>query len=94
MADTDKLGQAFDRFDAALRQFDAALSRRNQSHARLAAVAAEAEGLKRENAAMKADMKKVTAKADDLAKTGIKAAGKIDTAMSRIRAVLHSNSVE
>ena len=57
-------------------------------------MATEAEGLKRENAAMKADMKKVTAKADDLAKTGIKAAGKIDTAMSRIRAVLHSNSVE
>ena len=94
MADTDKLHQAFERFDLALRQFDAALAKRAQGHARLSAAAAEAETLKRENAAMKADIKKVTAKADDLARTGSKAAGKIDTAMSRIRAVLHSNSTE
>ena len=94
MAETDKLDQAFERFDQALRQFDAALAKRNQNHAKLAATAAEADTLKRENASMKADMKKVTAKADDLAKTGVKAAGKIDTAMSRIRAVLHSNSLE
>lgn len=96
MAETRKLDEAFNRFDAALRQFEAALARHNerktQEVSQEASLEAAAEALRLDRSRLAQELDGVRAKADDLVSTNQKAVGKIDAAMSRIRAVLHSNS--
>jgi hypothetical protein len=90
--ETRKLDQAFDRFESALRQFEAALARQ-QDHIRRDEIArGEAEALRLDRSRLAQELDDVRSRASDLVGTNKKAVGKIDAAMSRIRAVLHSNS--
>jgi DNA anti-recombination protein RmuC len=92
MADIDKLGAAFDRFEGALRQFEAAVSRRSNVSARAAELESETESLRRDQQRLASELNQVRVKAGELVDTSKQAVGKIDAAMSRIRSVLHSNS--
>ena len=92
MADIDKLDEAFGRFDAALRQFEAAAVRQQQLGKRAEDLATEAETLRKDRSKLVHELDLVRSKAGELVDTSKQAAGKIDAAMSRIRAVLHSNS--
>ncbi|MFO1122109.1 MAG: DUF4164 family protein [Hyphomicrobiales bacterium] len=92
MAETEKLDEAFDRFERALRHFEAAVGRTHQTEKRAETLASEAEALRRDRLRLAHELDLVRSKANELADTSKQAAGKIDAAMSRIRAVLHSNS--
>ena len=94
MADTDKLDEAFGRFESALRQFEAAAVRRQQTEQRVLELADEADALRKDRSKLAHELDLVRSKAGELVDTSKQAAGKIDAAMSRIRAVLHSNSGE
>ena len=92
MAGTEKLDEALDRFERALRQFEGAVGRTQQTEKRAETLAGEAEALRRDRARLAHELDLVRSKAGELVDTSKQAAGKIDAAMSRIRAVLHSNS--
>ena len=89
MADTQKLDEAFERFEAALRQFEAALTRKQDTEKRAETLEHEAEALRRDRSKLAHELDLVRSKAGELVDTSKQAAGKIDAAMSRIRAVLH-----
>ena len=91
MADTPKLETAFVRFEAALGQFEAALARRAELEHRAITAQDEAEALRLDRSKLAQELDAVRSKATDLVDTSKKAVNKIDAAMSRIRAVLHSN---
>lgn len=92
MADTRKLDEAISLFDAALRQFEAAVARQNERKSHEESLEAAAEALRLDRSRLAQELDGVRTKANDLVSTNQKAVGKIDAAMSRIRAVLHSNS--
>ena len=92
MSETRKLDEAFSRFDAALSQFEAALTRHNERTGQETLLEATAESLRLDRSRLAQELDGVRAKANDLVSTNQKAVNKIDAAMSRIRAVLHSNS--
>ena len=94
MADTHKLDEAFGRFEKAIKLFEAAQSRQQQQVARIANLADEADALRKDRSKLAHELDLVRSKAGELVDTSKQAAGKIDAAMSRIRAVLHSNSGE
>jgi predicted nucleic acid-binding Zn-ribbon protein len=94
MADANRLDEVFDRFDIALRQFEAALMHRHETAKRAESLAGEADALRKDRAKLAHELDLVRSKASELVDTSKQAAGKIDAAMSRIRAVLHSNSGE
>ncbi len=92
MTSTHKLDEVFDRFDQAVRQFDGALERLLETGKRAETLAHETESLRRDRSKLASELDLVRSKANELVDTSKQAAGKIDAAMSRIRAVLHSNS--
>ncbi|MBM3520206.1 MAG: DUF4164 family protein [Alphaproteobacteria bacterium] len=94
MAETNKLDEVFARFELALRQFEAALAAKRQNVKRTEDLAEEADALRKDRSRLAQELDLVRSKATDLVDTSRMAAGKIDSAMSRIRAVLHSNSEE
>ncbi len=94
MAVIEKLDEAFQRFEAALRQFEDAVGKKVEDQSRMAELESEAESLRRDKTRLTHELELVRSKAGELADTGKNAAGKIDAAMSRIRAVLHSNTAE
>ena len=94
MADIQKLDEAFLRFEAALRRIEQAVAQKSDGRTRLVELESEAESLKRDRARLTDELDLVRSKAGELADTSKTAAGKIDAAMSRIRAVLHSNVPE
>jgi predicted nuclease with TOPRIM domain len=94
MAGIEKLDEAFQRFEAALRRFDEVVEKTAEGKSRLAELESEAESLKKDKTRLTHELELVRSKAGELADTGKNAAGKIDAAMSRIRAVLHSNAPE
>jgi hypothetical protein len=94
MADTHKLDEAFLRFESALRQFEDAVVRKVSGQKRVETLESETETLRRDRARLAHELDLVRSKAGELVDTSKNAAGKIDAAMSRIRAVLHSNSGE
>jgi chromosome segregation ATPase len=94
MAGIEKLDEAFQRFEAALRQFEEAIGKKVEERSRMAELESEAESLRRDKTRLSHELELVRSKAGELADTGKNAAGKIDAAMSRIRAVLHSNTPE
>jgi Domain of unknown function (DUF4164) len=85
MVETQKLDDAFDRFDAALKLLEGAVAKKQT-------IASEAEALRGDRAKIASELDLVRTKATELVTTNKSAVGKIDAAMSRIRAVLHSNS--
>lgn len=92
MADVQKLNDAFDRFEAAMRLFENAVLKRQESENLVQSLASEAEALRGDRVRIAQELEMVRAKASELVATNKSAVGKIDAAMSRIRAVLHSNS--
>ena len=92
MADTHKLDEAFQRFETALRRFEDAVVRKADGEKRMAALESETDVLRRDRTRLAHELDLVRSKANELVDTSRNAAGKIDAAMSRIRAVLHSNS--
>jgi transcriptional regulator with GAF, ATPase, and Fis domain len=94
MADTQKLDEAFQRFEAALRQIEDAVNVKVEGARRVQELESESELLKRDRTRLAHELELVRSKASELVDTSKNAAGKIDAAMSRIRAVLHSNSPE
>jgi hypothetical protein len=94
MADIQKLDEAFLRFEAALRRVEQAMGNKSDGRTRLVELESEAESLKRDRTRLAHELDLVRSKAGELVDTSKSAAGKIDAAMSRIRAVLHSNTPE
>ncbi len=94
MAGIHKLDEAFLRFEAALRKLEGAAALKAEAGRRVAALESETETLRREKTRLAQELDLVRTKAGELADTSKSAAGKIDAAMSRIRAVLHSNTPE
>ncbi len=94
MADIAKLDEAFQRFETALRQFEDTILLKVDGEKRAAALENETEVLRRDRTRLAHELDLVRTKAGELVDTSKNAAGKIDAAMSRIRAVLHSNSPE
>lgn len=94
MAGIQKLDEAFQRFEAALRLFEEAVGKKPGVQARVAELETEAESLRKDKTRLTHELDLVRSKAGELVDTSKNAAGKIDAAMSRIRAVLHSNTPE
>ena len=94
MAGIQKLDEAFQRFEAALRLFEEAVAKKAGAQSRLAELESEAESLRKDKARLTGELDLVRSKAGELVDSSKNAAGKIDAAMSRIRAVLHSNMPE
>ncbi|MCX7349002.1 MAG: DUF4164 family protein [Alphaproteobacteria bacterium] len=94
MADIQKLDEAFLRFEAALRRVEQAVAGKFEGRTRIIELESEAESLKRDRTRLAHELDLVRSKAGELVDTSKTAAGKIDAAMSRIRAVLHSNTPE
>jgi uncharacterized coiled-coil DUF342 family protein len=92
MASGNRLDEVFDRFDLALGQFEAAVGRKLELKQKAETLANEADALRRDRTKLAHELDLVRSKATELVNTSRQAAGKIDAAMSRIRAVLHSNS--
>ena len=92
MATTQKLDEAFQRFERALRQFEDAVAVKADGQKRVDVLETETETLRRDRIRLAHELDLVRNKATELVDTSKNAAGKIDAAMSRIRAVLHSNS--
>ena len=92
MANVNKLDEVFSRFDLAVRHFEQALSQLQDTEKRAESLATEAEALRKDRSKLAQELDLVRSKASELVDTSKQAAGKIDAAMSRIRAVLHSNS--
>lgn len=94
MANTHKLDEAFRQFEAALQMMESAAGKLAGAQKRVAELESEAESLRREKARLTQEIDLVRSKAGELAESSRGAAGKIDAAMSRIRAVLHTNAAE
>ena len=94
MADFQKLDEVFLRFEAALRRMESTVSRTIEGKKRATDLEIEVESLRREKTRLTHELDLVRSKAGELVDTSKTAAGKIDAAMSRIRAVLHSNTPE
>jgi DNA anti-recombination protein RmuC len=92
MADLSKLENALDRFEAALRRIEVAMVRRQERDQKAKLVAGEADALRHDRSRLAQELDDVRSKASELIGTNKQAVNKIDAAMSRIRAVLHSNS--
>jgi predicted nucleic acid-binding Zn-ribbon protein len=92
MANTHKLDEAFQRFEAAMRSFEDAIGVKADGQRRVEVLESETETLRRDRTRLAHELDLVRSKATELVDTSKNAAGKIDAAMSRIRAVLHSNS--
>lgn len=92
MTDINKLDAAFARFEQALGKFEVATRRTVEETSRLKVLAGEAVIMQRDQQRLTKELDQVRVKAAELVDTSKQAAGKIDTAVGRIRSVLHSNS--
>jgi predicted nucleic acid-binding Zn-ribbon protein len=94
MSGIHRLDEAFARFDAAMAALEDAVAVKAEGSRRVAELEGEAETLRRDRSRLASEIDLLRNKAGELAITSRSAAGKIDAAMSRIRAVLHSNAPE
>ncbi len=92
MTEVNKLDAAFARFEKALGQFEVVMKSNTEETSRLKALEGEAASIQRDQQRLNKELDLVRVKAAELVDTSKQAAGKIDTAMGRIRSVLHSNS--
>jgi predicted nucleic acid-binding Zn-ribbon protein len=92
MVEINKLDGAFARFEQALNKFETAMKMNIDETKRLKAVASDAAVMQRDQVRLNKELDQVRVKAAELVDTSKQAAGKIDTAVGRIRSVLHSNS--
>jgi Domain of unknown function (DUF4164) len=92
MTEARKFDEALVRFERAIAKVEQATAHRRDAALRLETLEKQAVTLQVERQQMDMDLGRVRAKAAELVDTSKKAAGKIDSAVSRIRAVLYSNS--
>ena len=92
MTEINKLDAAFARFEKALGLFETATIAHVDERHRLRSALTGADVVQRDHAKLAQQLEQVREKAAELVDTSKQAAGKIDTAMGRIRSVLHSNS--
>ena len=92
MTEVRKFDEALVRFERAIAKVEQSATARRETVARLEVLEKQAVNFQTERQQMDTDLGRVRAKAAELVDTSKKAAGKIDSAVSRIRAVLYSNS--
>ena len=92
MSEINKLDAAFARFERALGLFETVTKTHVEETHRLKSMVSNVDDTARDQAKLQAQLETVKQKAAELVDTSKQAAGKIDTAMGRIRSVLHSNS--
>jgi predicted nucleic acid-binding Zn-ribbon protein len=92
MADANKFDAALNRFEHALERVEDALKDRRTIRTRLESLEVQTAAMLTERQRLDVDLEKVRTKAAELVDTSRQAVGKIDSAVSRIRSVLHSNS--
>jgi predicted nuclease with TOPRIM domain len=92
MTEVRKFDEALVRFERAIARVEQATAHRRDTMNRLEMLEKQAVSLQVERQQLDTDLGRVRAKAAELVDTSKKAAGKIDSAVSRIRAVLYSNS--
>ena len=92
MADSTKFETSLQRFEQALKLVETSLARKRDENVRLKTLEIEKATLESDRQRMDRELATVRVKAQELVDTSKQAVGKIDSAMSRIRSVLHSNS--
>jgi 16S rRNA G527 N7-methylase RsmG len=92
MTEARKFDEALVRFERAIGKVEQSAAARRDTVLRLESLEKQAVFLQQERSQLDNDLGRVRAKAAELVDTSKKAAGKIDSAVSRIRAVLYSNS--
>ena len=92
MTEVRKFDEALVRFERAIAKVEQTAAARRDTVARLELLEKQAVNFQTERQQMDSDLGRVRAKAAELVDTSKKAAGKIDSAVSRIRSVLYSNS--
>jgi transcription elongation GreA/GreB family factor len=92
MTDAKKFEASLTRFENALNVVEKALSDRREADKRMKTAEAQAAALASDRQRIDKELAQVRVKAAELVDTSKQAAGKIDSAVSRIRAVLYSNS--
>jgi Domain of unknown function (DUF4164) len=92
MGEMSKLESVASKFDQALVRFESAAQKRQGEGQQLASLTTEAAGLRADHQRLVRDLDLVKNKAKELVDTTRQAVTKIDSAMSRIRSVLHTNN--
>ncbi len=92
MTEVRKFDEALVRFERAIAKVEQSATARRETVERLEVLEKQAVNFQTERQQMDSDLGRVRAKAAELVDTSKKAAGKIDSAVSRIRSVLYSNS--
>ena len=92
MSEINKLDAAFARFERALGLFETVTKSQLEENHRLKSMVVDVDAAERDQVKLHEQLEHVRQKAAELVDTSKQAAGKIDTAMGRIRSVLHSNS--
>jgi SMC interacting uncharacterized protein involved in chromosome segregation len=92
MAEVSRFDLAMERFDHSLTKFKNRDAQKRGDVQRMQMLAAEANLLQADRQKLARELEMLKAKAAELVDTSRQAAGKIDSAMARIRSVLHSNS--
>lgn len=94
MAESQKFEASLQRFEQSLKLVEKALLKKREEEKRLKLLEIDKATLANDKLRMDREMAQVRSKAMELVNTSKQAAGKIDSAMARIRQVLHSNSGE
>ena len=90
MSGTSRIGEALGRFETALNSLETSMLRCHQKEAELGTMAGEVQALRQDRVRLVQELNEVRGKASELAKASQEAAGRIDSAMARIRGVLGS----
>jgi chromosome segregation ATPase len=90
MSGTSRIGEALGRFETALNSLETSMLRCHQKEAELGKMAGEVQALRHDRTRLVQELNEVRGKASELAKASQEAAGRIDSAMARIRGVLGS----
>jgi chromosome segregation ATPase len=90
MSGTSRIGEALGRFETALNSLETSMLRCHQKEVELGKMAGEVQALRQDRVRLVQELNEVRGKASELAKASQEAAGRIDSAMARIRGVLGS----
>jgi chromosome segregation ATPase len=88
MSGTSRIGEALGRFETALNSLETSMLRCHQREAELGKMAGEVQALRQDRTRLVQELNEVRGKASELAEASQEAAGRIDSAMARIRGVL------
>ena len=94
MAESQKFEASLSRFEQAFKLVEKAMTKKCEEEKRFKLLEVDKASLTNDKLRMDRELAIVRNKAQELVNTSKQAAGKIDSAMARIRQVLHSNSGE